>query len=169
MRHPHVELDTVLRKIRAGDGSTWLTRGEASALIASRTLGAYDCESVARNRVGMQLDRAQDPGGDFEKWDLPGFGHGRFTVDTIKRWAEAKFDAVWAGKRAEKYGEQYGKPIDVSDLPFVRRDFGVTVREKARATASARSLRIPGNISECQEGFARMAKALEKLGFRQWL
>ena len=94
-----VDPNTVLARIQAEGPNALLTRGEAAALVAARTMDAHDSRETARNRVGMQLDRAAQlgrEGVDVFSGGISRLPDGRMTADELRRWGIRKYGSIFA-------------------------------------------------------------------------
>ena len=95
---PRIDADAVLARIQAEGPDALLTRGEAAALVAARTMGAHDTRQTARNRVGMQLDRAAKrgrEGHDIFTGAISRLTDGRMTADELRRWGNAEYGPIF--------------------------------------------------------------------------
>lgn len=82
-RNMKIDAKVVLARVLQEGHEGLLTRGEAAALIASRTRDARDSERTARNRAGMVLDRACERGSVLHHGGLPRQADGRFRVNDV--------------------------------------------------------------------------------------
>lgn len=90
-RNQPIDLDVVLSRIQAQGADALLTRGEAAAIVAARTMDSHDTVRTARNRVAMQMDRSAAVGEDVTAGGLARTKGGRVTADELARWAVGKF------------------------------------------------------------------------------
>jgi hypothetical protein len=93
-----IDADAVLARIQAEGPDALLTRGEAAALVAARTMDAHDWRKTVRNRVAMQLDRAAQlgkEGVDVFSGGISRLPDGRMTADELRRWATRKYGPVF--------------------------------------------------------------------------
>lgn len=93
-----VDADAVLARIQAEGPDALLTRGEAAALVAARTMKVRDSQETARNRVGMQLDRAAQlgrEGVDVFSGGISRLPDGRMTADELRRWGTRKYGPIF--------------------------------------------------------------------------
>lgn len=93
-----VDADAVLARIQAEGPDALLTRGEAAALVAARTMKVRDSQETARNRVGMQLDRAAQLGReglDVFSGGISRLPDGRMTADELRRWGARKYGSIF--------------------------------------------------------------------------
>ena len=95
---PRIDADAVLARIQAEGPDALLTRGEAAALVAARTMDAHDAWESSRNRVGMQLDRAAELGKrgvDILTGGISRLPDGEMTADELRRWACRKYGSIF--------------------------------------------------------------------------
>ena len=128
-----IDAGAVLARANEDGPDGLLSRGEAAALIASRTMRPHDEVQVARNRVGMQMDRAARRGAqgfDLFEGGLARLFDGRVTVDELRRWATVK----------------YGNKFD--DLPMKSRSFRAKINEGLGFRVGGGAVTLPGTIEQ---------------------
>ena len=95
---PCIDADAVLGRVQAEGPLALLTRGEAAALVAARTMRVHDSQDTARNRVAMQLDRAAQLGNagvDVFSGGISRLPDGRMTADELRRWGAGKYGPIF--------------------------------------------------------------------------
>ena len=93
-----IAANAVLARIQAEGPLALLTRGEAAALVAARTMRVHDSQDTARNRVAMQLDRAAERGSeghDVFSGGISQLPDGRVTADELRRWGAGKYGPIF--------------------------------------------------------------------------
>lgn len=85
------DLGAVLARISKEGLATLLTKGEAAAVIAARTMDRNDSVRGARNRVATRIDRAVKSGKHSSNGGLEQRADGRFEIGNIVFWAQIKY------------------------------------------------------------------------------
>lgn len=128
-----VDANAVLARVLQEGPDGLLTRGEASVLISSRPAvrDGRDNDAIARNRVGMMLDRACKRGGYPSQGGLTRRPDWYYTVDQIAHWAEFKFPGMFP------------------DLPRRPSVILLSIQDSFSAGDASEGEGLPGNIAEC--------------------
>ncbi len=146
-RNKSVDLDALMQRIQAEGAKCLLTRAEAAALVATRTMDKHDSPRGAKNRIAMKLKRAEAKGTDFVTGGIETSADGGYTAHEIRRWATRLF------------GELF------NDLPVEGRVFSVSINENIRMTTGTDHVRLPGSLDESHRDIldlrAQLARALE--------
>ena len=132
-RNPKVDAKAVLARVLQEGPDGLLSRGEAAALIASRTRDAHDSESTARNRAGMVLDRACERGSVLHHGGLPRQADGRFRVNDVAYLAQCKFPDLF------------------TDLPCRPQEVLASLHDGFALGDSIEHEHTPGDLKECQK------------------
>lgn len=132
------------RALREGPDAL-LTRGEATALIASRVKDEHDNDRSARNRVGTQMDRASGTGRAAHQGGLARLADGRCTVDEIAYWANINYPGVF------------------KDLPCRLRVVTELCSDSFSAADSLVGEVTPGNLKECQKLVGQLREELRQV------
>lgn len=119
------------RESRRKVPTTYLTRGEAAALVAARTMDPHDTVRTARNRVAMQMDRSAANGDDASVGGSARTEDGCVTVDELARWTLRVYPGVF------------------SDLPLKGRNFREKLRDGFAFSESSDPQVLPGSIDAC--------------------
>jgi len=136
-----IDVGALLERINAEGPDAPVSRAEATALIASRTMDARDTLRSARNRVGVQLDRAialGQAGHDVFSGGITPLPGGRFTADELGRWANRKY---------------HGK---FNDMPRKSRDCNIACCENLSMGSEMKPTFIPGDVPSLQEMVLRL-------------
>lgn len=131
-RNMKIDAKVVLARVLQEGPDGLLTRGEAAALIASRTRDARDSERTARNRAGMVLDRACERGSELHHGGLPRQADGRFRVNDVAYLARCKFPDLF------------------TDLPCRPLEVCLSIHDGFFAGDPVEHEATPGNLKECQ-------------------
>jgi hypothetical protein len=146
-RNKSVDLDALMQRIQAEGAKCLLTRAEAAALVANRTMDKNDSPRGAKNRIAMKLKRAEAKGTDFVTGGIETSADGRYTVHEIRRWA------------ARIFGELF------NDLPVEGRVFSVKINDGIRMSSGTDHERLPGSLDESHRDIldlrAQLGRALE--------
>ncbi len=126
-RNKRVDENKVIERVMREGPCSLLTRGEATALIAMRTMHNRDDRRSARNRIGGQLRRSIDVSSDVATGGLSRRSDGRFTADEITRWAKRRYPGVF------------------DDLPTKPREVFVHLTDTANAADSILQEFMPGD------------------------
>lgn len=149
-RNTRVDVRDVLARIEQEGPETLLSRGEAVALIASRTKDQRDTERSARNRVGTRMDRAaragaRTPNPPEDGSCLVRLPDGRIAVNELIRWAVT----------------QYRKNFE--DLPYKPRVINAHPSDGLRFQKSARSTYLPGSPERKDQEIMRLRAENQQL------
>jgi hypothetical protein len=131
-RGAKIDADAVLARVLREGHDALLTRGEATALIASRVKDERDDDRSARNRVGTKMDRAAETGRAAHQGGLARMADGRYTADEIAYWANLTYSGVF------------------KDLPCRPRVVTELCSDSFSAADSLTGEVTPGNLKECQ-------------------
>jgi hypothetical protein len=130
-KYPRTDLAALLERIKAEGPDAPISRAEATALIASRTMDSHDTLRCARNRVGMQLDRAIERGRagcDVCSGGISPLPAGNFTADELGRWANIQYDNKF------------------SDVPHKSRVSRAACVERVGVGATTTANALPGDV-----------------------
>lgn len=131
-RYAKIDVAALLERIKAKGPDAPISRSEATALIASRTMDARDTVRSARNRVGVQLDRAIDlgrAGRDIFSGGISPLPAGNFTADELGRWANRRYENKF------------------SDMPRKPRDCNTACCENMELGAEPKAASLPGDVA----------------------
>lgn len=131
-RHAKIDVAALLERIKAEGPDAQISRAEATALIASRTMDARDTLRGTRNRVGVQLDRAiafGQAGYDIFTGGITRQSSGRFTADELGCWANRRYDNKF------------------SDMPSKSRVCRVKCGDNIRLGTGTRTAFLPGDVA----------------------
>lgn len=131
-KHAKIDVAALLERIKTEGADALVSRAEATALIGSRTMDAHDTLRSARNRVGIQLDRAIVlglAGYDVFSGGIASLPGGVFAADELGRWANRRYEGKF------------------SDMPRKPRDCNVTCRENIGLKEEVtRADLLPGDV-----------------------
>ena len=151
-RHAKIDVAALLERIKAKGADALVSRAEATALIASRTMDARDTVRGARNRVGVQLDRAIDHGRagyDIFSGGISPQPDGTFTADELGRWANRRYDNKF------------------SDMPHAPRTVDCDCRETLGFAAKPDVILLPGNLERAWTTILQQRAENEELKSKQ--
>jgi hypothetical protein len=146
-RHTKVDVAALLERIKAEGPDAVISRAEATALIASRTMDARDALRSARNRVGVQLDRAiafGEAGHDISTGGITLLPRGGFTADELGRWANRRYNG--------KFSDMPGKPRAFNDECHENLSFG----------AEPSTVLLPGDVARAQAMILELLAEIEE-------
>jgi hypothetical protein len=143
-RNKSVDLDALIERIKKSGAKTKLTRGEAAALIAHRTMDKHDNPRGAKNRIAMSLMRASARESEVALGGIETLADGRYAVDEIARWAKKQFGDLF------------------SDLPTESRVFAVRICEGIGMKSGTSEARLPGSLDESHELILSLLALLKK-------
>ena len=131
-RRAKIDVEALLERIKTEGPDAPISRAEATALIASRTMDPRDTLRSARNRVGVQLDRAIDQGRaghDIFSGGIKTLPSGGFAADELGRWANRRYENRF------------------SDMPRKPRACNTAPRESIGMGADSGTVLLPGDVA----------------------
>ena len=145
-------MTALLDRIKEAGPDAPVSRAEATALIAPRTMDGRDTVRGARNRVGVQLDRAiigGRTGHDIFSGGISPRPDGTFTADELGRWANRRYDNKF------------------SDIPRKPRAVDCDCRETLELGAKPNTALLPGDKPGLQALVLRLHAEIEEFNFRE--